>query len=91
MSYFPRFSIPCEERGKKWNSSRGNKENSRNFPNLLSIKIIKKVQRNVTQFFPKESNISGTQFLTLKQYFIITDMKFKQKIYFSTDFFLIFP
>ena len=30
MSYFPRFLIPREERGKKWNSSRGIEENSRN-------------------------------------------------------------
>ena len=30
MSYFPQFLISREERGKKWNSSRGIEENSRN-------------------------------------------------------------
>ena len=80
MSYFPRFSIPCEERGKKWNSSWGNEEISRNLFTLKKHLIIAKSKHKVS--IPKSTKFF-VKFLTTKNFFIVFScIKFFQIIFF---------
>ena len=83
MSYFPRFPIPREERGKKWNSSWGNEEISRNLFTLKKHLIIAKSKHKVS--IPKSTKFF-VKFLTTKNFFIV----FSCIKFFQIRFFLIF-
>ena len=72
--HFPWFLIPCEERGKKWNSLSRNEENSRNFFTSNEHLIYpKKCTKNLQNFFLQKNAIffvKGTQFSTPKQFLL---------------------